>query len=275
MPNFRKICGVSVRLYAGIAIIAVGTGNVVQAEIDTGSGTRGIHGGDSRTRGIHGGDSRTRGIQGGDRSTLGIHGGDRRTRGIHGGDRRTRGIHGGDRSTRGVNGGENRIFDSAAMGPIESLEVIDDGYRLTVLGQTFLTNVMSETVSEGDYVLAAGSDGSLDILMPIGMAYVAGASPVLIRGTVDTVKSSTASLTIGELSINYSAQLSVDGEFLPESGEAIEFKGIQPLPGGYAMLNFHSDTESYLLGIHGGDSRTRGIHGGDSRTRGIHGGDTR
>ena len=151
------------------------------------------------------------------------------------------------------------------MGPIESLEVIDDGYRLTILGQTFVANVMSETVSEGDYVLAAGSDGSLDILMPIGMAYVAGASPVLVRGTVNTVESSIAKLTIGELSIDYSAQLSVNATFSPELGESIEFKGIQPMPGGYAMLNFHSDSDSYLLGIHGGDNRTRGIHGGDTR----------
>ena len=60
MRNFRRICGVSVQLHAVIAAIVVGTGNLAQAEIDTGSGVLGIHGGDSRTRGIHGGDSRTR-----------------------------------------------------------------------------------------------------------------------------------------------------------------------------------------------------------------------
>ncbi len=275
--------------------LILGAGSLAVAEVDLGSAVQGIHGGDSRTAGIHGGDrstlgihggdSRTSGIHGGDRSTLGIHGGDSRTAGIHGGDRSTRGIHGGDgrtagihggdRSTQGIHGGDSRIFEWAAMGPVESLEVIDEGYRLTILGQTFISNLTSIPVAKGDYMLAAGSAESLDILMPIGLSYVAGASPVLVRGTVNNVESSTAELTVGDLAIDYSAHLSTDPTYSPEAGEAVEFLGVQPLPGGNAILNLQANTGSYIRGIHGGDSRTRGIHGGDSRTRGIHGGDSR
>ena len=176
-------------------------------------------------------------------SLRGIHGGDRSLRGIHGGDRRIRGIHGGDRSLRG------------SHGPVESLEIIHEGYRLTILGQTFVSNLTSISVAEGDYVLAAGSGKSLDLLMPIGMSYVAGASPVLIRGTVKSSKSSTAELTVGDLAIDYSAHLSTDANFSLEVGEAVEFLGVQPLPGGKAILNIQGGTDSYLRGVHGGDSR--------------------
>ena len=104
-------------------------------------------------------------------------------------------------------------------------------------------------------MLAAGSGESLDLLMPIGTSYVAGASPVLVRGTVNGIKSSTAELTVGALAIDYSAHLSTDAKFSPEVGEVVEFMGVQPLLGGNAILNIQGGTDSYLRGVHGGDSR--------------------
>jgi len=245
MRKFHNICTTSIFLHASIVGLAIGVGDSALAELDLRSSVQGIHGGDRHTAGIHGGDRSIRGIHGGDRRTTGIHGGDRSIRGIHGGDRRIAGIHGGDR----------RIFESAAMGPVESLEIINEGYRLTILGQTFITNLTSIPVAEGDYVLAAGSGESLDLLMPIAMPYVAGASPVLIRGTVSSIMALTAELTVGALVIDYSAHLSIDASFSPEVGEAVEFMGVQPLPGGNAILNIQGGTESYVRGIHGGDRR--------------------
>ena len=206
-------------------------------------------------------------------SVQGIHGGDRAARGISDDDSETAGIHGGDRSTRGIHGDDRRIFDSAAMGPVDSLEVIDEGYLLTIVGQTFISKSASIPVTEGDYVLAAGSDGSLDILMPIGMTYVAGASPVLVIGTVSDVWPSIAELSIGDLAIDYSAHLSTDATFSPAAGELVEFMGVQPLPGGNAILNIQDGADSYLRGIHGGDRSTRRISDDESETAGIHGGD--
>jgi len=245
MRKLLNTCRTSVYLHASIVGLAIGVGNSAVADIALESSVQGIHGGDRRTAGIHGGD----------RSIQGIHGGDRRTAGIHGGDRSIQGIHGGDRRTAGIHGGDRRIFESAAMGPVESLEVIDEGYRLTILGQTFVSNLTFIPVAEGDYVLAAGSGESLNLLMPIGMSYVAGASPVLVRGAVSSINSSTAELTVGDLAIDYSAHLSTDARFSPEVGEAVEFMGVQPLLGGSAILNIQGGTDSYVRGIHGGKSR--------------------
>ena len=245
MRKFHNIFTTSVYLHASIVGIAIGVGDSALAELDLRSSVQGIHGGDRQTAGIHGGDRSIRGIHGGDRRTAGIHGGDRSIRGIHGGDRRIAGIHGGDR----------RIFESAAMGPVESLEIIHEGYRLTILGQTFITNSTSIPVAEGDYVLAAGSGESLDLLMPIGMPYVAGASQVLVRGTVNSIKSFTAELTVGDLAIDYSAHLSIDASFSPKVGAVVEFMGVQPLPGGNAILNIQGGTESYVRGVQGGKRR--------------------
>ncbi len=255
MRKLLNTCRTSVYLHASIVGLAIGVGNSAVADIALESSVQGIHGGDRRTAGIHGGDRSIRGIHGGDRRTAGIHGGDRSIQGIHGGDRSIQGIHGGDRRTAGIHGGDRRIFESAAMGPVESLEVIDEGYRLTILGQTFVSNLTSIPVAEGDYVLAAGSGESLNLLMPIGMSYVAGASPILVRGAVSSINSSTAELTVGDLAIDYSAHLSTDARFSPEVGEAVEFMGVQPLLGGSAILNIQGGTDSYVRGIHGGKSR--------------------
>jgi len=128
-------------------------------------------------------------------TVLGIHGGDSQTRGIHGGDSQTRGIHGGDSQTRVSTGDETQLFDSAAMGPIESIEILDDGsYLITVLGQAFVGDKPPGSVNEGAYVLAAGSGGAMEVFMPLGSIYVPGASSILVRGVVDLVEPSTAVL---------------------------------------------------------------------------------
>ena len=235
------------------------------------SNTQGIHGGDSNTDGIHGGDSNTDGIHGGDSNTDGIHGGDSNTDGIHGGDSNVQGIHGGDSNTEGIHGGDSQtqIFDSVAMGPVERLE----DSELSVLGQTFLDGGSGADVVVGDYVLAAGSDGELQILIPMGTQYVPGASPVMIRGYVSGVDASVAVLTVGGVTLDYSPQLSIAPTFSPTVGSPIEFSGTQPLPGGSVLLGIHGG-DSSVQGIHGGDSNVQGIHGGDSSVQGIHGGDS-
>jgi hypothetical protein len=203
-------------------------------------------------------------------STAGIHGGDNVVNGIHGGDSALRGIHGGDNALRGIHGGDSQLFDSIAMGPVESIVMTDAGYELTVVGQRFQTEENLDSTFVGDYVVAAGVGDTLAIIFPIQSTYIPGASPIAVRGQIGSVDSSMATLSVGGLVLDYSAVLSVDSEFSPAGGQTVEFSGFQPAIGGLALLSMSED----LFGIHGGDSALRGIHGGDSALRGIHGGDS-
>ena len=230
---------------------------------------QGIHGGDRNLQGIHGGDRNLQGIHGGDRNLQGIHGGDRNLQGIHGGDRNLQGIHGGDRNLQGIHGGDRLLFDSIAMGPVESLAYSADVTELTVLGQTFRSRATLGGITVGDYVVVAGTTQELAVLSRINSPYVAGASPIAVRGSISEVDLSVAELAIGGLSLDYSRALTSSPDFRPNVGSVVQFVGLQPALGGVAILT----NSNNVFGIHGGDRNLQGIHGGDRNLQGIHGGD--
>ncbi|HEX9878031.1 MAG TPA: hypothetical protein VGC50_15395 [Gammaproteobacteria bacterium] len=210
--------------------------------------------------------------------TAGIHGGDSALHGIHGGDHSLNGIHGGDSALHGIHGGDRQIFQSLAIGPIESITLGGNQIEITVLGQTFLADSLAETPSVGDYVIAAGSSSGLDVLLDLGTQYVPGASQVAVRGEISSLDSSVGQLSVGSLALDYSPALSSTSTFSPRIGQIVEFVGIQPTLRGIAISSYSSlqgihGGDSFLHGIHGGDVSLHGIHGGDSFLQGIHGGD--
>ena len=165
-------------------------------------------------------------------------------------------------------GGQNAhsplmLFDSIALGPIETIALSSQHHAttVTILGQSYGTNVSVGAV--GDYVLAAGVGGSLIMLATLAGDYVAGASPVFVRGAAREVDSSLAELTIGNLVVSYGDSLVADPSLSPQSGGLIEGFGIQPAFGG-KLLGQKVKTSTVVLGITGGDiSSVLGINGGD------------
>jgi hypothetical protein len=212
---------------------------------------RGIHG--SGVRGIHG--SGVRGIHGS--GVRGIHGSG--VRGIHGsGLRAEDDVLASSSDAVSQPSSDDTSFELAAMGPVDSIVLNDDGSTtIVVLGQSFVSGDSNLDVSVGDYVFAASvGDGSLDILLYAGEEYLVGVSPIQVLGPIDVVDSDLAQFTIGGTTFDFASLLSEDPGFAPASGDLVEVTGNQ----------FQSDAP-VLLGIHG--SGVRGIHG--SGVRGIHG----
>jgi hypothetical protein len=212
-----------------------------------GSGMRGIHG--SGMRGIHG--SGMRGIHGS--GMRGIHGSGMRSAeesggvGIHGSG--MRGIHGsGMRSD--AEGAESAVasamsldsmFALAALGPLEAVSVEGGTTSILVIGQAFeYEGSIDEAIETGDYVFAGSLDGQhLDILVPVGEAYVLGVSQVQIVGEIAEVDSAHAKLTVGSTTVDYSALLGADPDYSPVVGQAIEYWGNQTTVSGPVLLGIH------------------------------------
>jgi hypothetical protein len=125
------------------------------------------------------------------------------------------------------------------MGPVETLAVRPDGTaELTVLGQQFIGRLANIDVSVGQYVLAASHEGGeLAILMPMDVAYVPGASTVWLTGTVEVVDQDVGQVSVGGVSLDYTAVLSRHPTLSLEVGDVIDVSGIQPAPGGSVIVN--------------------------------------
>jgi hypothetical protein len=138
----------------------------------------------------------------------------------------------------GLRGLDQYVFESAAIGPIGAIIVTDDGARLMIVGQTYDTSVeIAGSVVEGEYVVAAGnSEGQLQVLYSMGSEYVAGASAVMVRGPVKAADTSVANLSVGDAVLDYSSHLAVEPAYIPESGDLIEARGVQPSPGGKLIV---------------------------------------
>jgi hypothetical protein len=131
-----------------------------------------------------------------------------------------------------------------AVGPVESLDTTDDGFvTLTILGQHFKAEIDSAAAfSRGDYVAAAtDADGDLLMLHSAGSEYRAGVSPVALRGNVTAVDSARAEVTVGGLTVDYAAYLTVDPSYAPKIGDIVDANGTQPLPHGSLQVGAFSD----------------------------------
>jgi len=86
-------------------------------------------------------------------------------------------------------------------------------------------------VAVGDYVIAAGNDGKLGGAYQTGQAYIAGVSPVTLRGAVSSVDLSRGTMSVGGVTIDYTSYLVADPQFQPQVGQLIEIDGLQPAAG--------------------------------------------
>jgi hypothetical protein len=96
---------------------------------------------------------------------------------------------------------------------------------------------LADIVSPGDYVLAAGSSGVLSVIFDAAEMYIAGSTPVNLRGVVTSVDPARATLSVGGVTVDYSTYLVSDPSFEPRTNESIEVSGIQPVAGGTIIAN--------------------------------------
>ena len=147
--------------------------------------------------------------------------------------------------SRGLTGSGSRSFAPgfavAAIGPVESLEVLGESATVTVLGQQFVSSAAAaESLAVGDYILAAVESGGETVVYSLGEAYVPGASMVGVRGPIVSADHALATVVVGAASIDYSAQLSADPTLAPAEGTLIEAMGIQPLAQGRIIVGLQS-----------------------------------
>jgi hypothetical protein len=177
--------------------------------------------------------------------------------------------------------GLEQFFELAAMGPVESIVLKEDGSAaISILGQSFEASTLDRGLAVGDYVFAGSVDGnSLALLAPVADEYILGVSEVFLVGSVDSVQRETAHFTIGDASFDYAYLLSEFPQFTLTPGEFVEVAGYQAVRGGSVLLGIHGSgiRTGFLQGIDGrgvGSSSLQGIHGsgiGSSFTQGIHG----
>jgi hypothetical protein len=115
---------------------------------------------------------------------------------------------------------------------------------VVVLGQSFHTARADAlgSVSAGDYVIAAGSnEGELLLLSSLDTPYVPGASRVGLLGQVRLHDVSRATMTVGDVVVDYTSVLAVDPTYSPSPGEMVETYGVQPVPGGTLVVGSYGD----------------------------------
>ena len=221
---------------------------------------------------------------------------------IIGGD--TNSIIGGD--TRSIVGGDlNSIIgsDLAAIGAVESIDLrkgvvvvlgqvfaVDQNTRFSIAGRSVSNGTkLLKFVRIGDYVAvggvrAKGAPARASSVVTLRTRYTDGATETYVKGDIASLNSAIGQLTIGSLTVDYTAVLSVVDASLFVVGGTVELAGIRPNSGGALLASsgrvlssrsiIGGDTNSIIGGdtnsIIGGD--TNSIIGGD--TNSIIGGDT-
>jgi hypothetical protein len=162
-------------------------------------------------------------------NALGMHGSN--GRGMHGSNIRGRIL-----GRQGA-AGFGAAFSVAAMGTLDSVTVEKGVARLVVAGQVF-TILAGEaaSLSIGDYVVAGANNGALAVVYHTGMPYAAGLSSVRVKAPVAAVDLRAGTLTVGALTVDYAAQLSVNPTLAPSVGDVVEVTGIQPLARGALIV---------------------------------------
>jgi len=156
-------------------------------------------------------------------------------RGISGSNATVRGISGSNATVRGISDSD-ATYSSVAVGPVEWTSIDGAGAKISILGQTFATTPdVASSVAVGDYVVAVGDSGTLAGVYPTGQTYIAGVSPVTLRGAVSSVDSSRATMLVGATTIDYSSLLVSQPLFQPQVDEVIEIDGTQPALSGSVL----------------------------------------
>ena len=196
------------------------------------------------------------GIEGSDRMVAaGIEGSDLASsvkvtaKGIEGSDRMVAaGIEGSDLASsvkvtaKGIEG-SHRMVAAGIEGSDRSLAVLGvveagTSSTVTVLGQTVRLTASTKFTSQSGSSLTKGSlvavygtinaDGTISASQINGLAqqYVAGSTPLYVRGIVKSGNASVATVKVGNLSIDYSSSL-YSGSSTLAAGSVAEFSGLQ------------------------------------------------
>jgi hypothetical protein len=165
-------------------------------------------------------------------------------------------------------GAEEQNAPLLLIGPVES--VSSTHTFAVVLGQKVLIGAFDQ-VTVGETLAVYGQylgDGSLNAAKVVSEgAYVPGATPVFVEGTVQKVQPSVGQVTVSGLSVDLTSLMS-RGAVSPIVGSKLQITGIQPVNNGLVVASGLS-TE----GISGGGKAVAdGISGGGFAVNGISGG---
>jgi hypothetical protein len=164
------------------------------------------------------------------------------------------------------------------IGPVES--VSSTHTFAVVLGQKVLIGAFDQ-VTVGETVAVYGEflgDGSLSAAKVVSEgAYVPGATPVYVEGTVQKVQPSVGRVTVSGLSVDLTSLMS-RGAVSPTVGSKLQITGIQPVNNGLVVASGLSTEgisgggKAVANGISGGGFTVNGISGGGFTANGISGG---
>ena len=154
------------------------------------------------------------------------------------------------------------------IGPVESVNSAHTA--ASVLGQKVLIGA-SDQLTVGDTVAVYGqslSDGSLKAAKVVSEgAYVPGATPIFVDGTVQRIQPSVGRATVNGLNVDLTA-LMAHGAVSPTVGSKLQITGTQPVNNGLVVASGLSAD-----GISGGGKAiANGISGGGFTADGISGG---
>ena len=175
--------------------------------------------------------------------------------------------------TAGYAGTNSGIGDALlVVGPVESVNSAHT--TAIVLGQKVLLGANS-SVTVGSTVAVYGKvlgDGSLSVAkLVVEGDYVAGATPVLVSGTVQKVQPSIGRAVVSGITVDLTALMS-RGSVTPAVGSTVQISGTQPVNGGVLVADGITGGGLSANGITGGGLSANGITGGGLSANGITGG---
>jgi hypothetical protein len=128
------------------------------------------------------------------------------------------------------------------MGIVEAVSRGNEVAVLSVAGQRFSVSLTeADLFAIGDYVVAGAADADTSALVyHVGLPYVPGVSSVRVKAPVVSVEPSVGRLTVGALTVDFTAHLVVN-PVSPVAGETVELVGVQPTFEGSLLLDSSGD----------------------------------
>jgi hypothetical protein len=155
------------------------------------------------------------------------------------------------------------------VGPIEALDAAT--HTAVVLGQKIaLRDVNSLHVGNTLAVYGVSrADGSIHVsgVRDQG-AYVAGATPILLAGTVQSAEPLTGRVTVNGIKVDLTPAMA-SGQFSPAVGSKLTIQGIQPVSRGVVVTDGIIGSGAGVSGIIGSGASANGIIGSGASANGI------
>ena len=163
--------------------------------------------------------------------------------------------------TAGYASGANTADPLLVVGPVESVNAAHT--VAVVLGQKVLIG-SAAAVAVGDTVAVYGAvlgDGGLNATkVVVEGAYVPGATPVFVSGTVQQVQPSIGRAVVSGITVDLTALMST-GAVTPAVGSKVEISGTQPVNNGLLVAAGISGSGKAMAGISGSGKAMAGISG--------------